>query len=86
MPGIKVKAPAWFKWTARVNAGILYIFAVNDGDGSGNDQFTISDKIESVKIINLEKDKTAQPLKSDTYSWSAEFIKNDVHIYTIKLK
>lgn len=85
-PRIKVKSPSWLKWTARVKDGILYVFAINNGDLSGNVRFSISKEIESVTRINLGKDKTEQKLENAKKSWSDKFTKHEVCIYTIKLK
>lgn len=74
------------KWIAKVNDGTLYIFTVNTGDSSGNAVFTVSGKIKFVKRINLGKDRMPQKIKNTTSSWSDGFKKNEVHIYTIKLK
>ena len=85
VPEIKVKAPAFLKWIAKVSNGTIYIFAVNTEVNSINAEFTVAGKIKSIKRINLGKDKAPQVLKNTMNSWSDKFAKNQVHIYKIKL-
>ncbi|MEK7269923.1 MAG: hypothetical protein AAB215_03170, partial [Planctomycetota bacterium] len=50
-PGeVRVQAGPWLHWTARRNDGVLYVFAVNDGDGEGRASFTVPGAARDVKV------------------------------------
>ncbi|MFA6817069.1 MAG: hypothetical protein WCS73_12315, partial [Lentisphaeria bacterium] len=86
VPEIKFKASASLNWIAKSLDGILYLFVVNTGENAEIAEFTVFDKIDSVERINIGKDKNLQKIEHNTHSWKDEFAKNDVHVYTIKLK
>jgi hypothetical protein len=73
-----VDRPAWLHWTVRSQDGILYVFAVNDGDGEGEVVFSSSTEIEQVQVLG--EGRVIEPRRA---SFADRFDRLDIHTYRV---
>ncbi len=66
---------------AKSQDGILYIFAVDDGDGKGNIEFEINQEIKQITELNEGKQ-----IYFNSNRFSDDFQNYDFKIYKIELK
>ncbi len=79
VPKVQVKEIPWLHWTARSQAGKLYIMAVNNGDGKGNVSFKVPGKYRTAKVLGEDRFiSLKQGVLSDRFDTM------DVHIYQLE--
>jgi hypothetical protein len=73
--------PGWLHWIVRRHQGILYLIAVNDGDGRGRVTFQLPAK--PGKIRELSEDRTIEP---GAGGFVDDFEPLSVHIYELDMR
>ncbi len=84
VPNININSsqkPIWFHYLAKSKDGILYIFAVDDGDGKGNINFELNQEIKQITELNEGKQ-----IYFNSNKFNDDFQNYNFKIYKIELK